>query len=43
VRDKEAANYCSYFQPNPTLLARADRPASNANDAKKKFDSLFRS
>jgi len=24
VRDKEAANYCNYFRPNPTLLASAD-------------------
>jgi len=24
VRDKEAANYCGYFRPNPTLLANAD-------------------
>ena len=42
VRDKEAANYCEYFRPNPTLLASADRPASEPNDAKKKLDSLFR-
>jgi hypothetical protein len=21
VRDKESANYCEYFQPNPTLMA----------------------
>jgi len=42
VRDKEAANYCGYFRPNPTLLASEDRPASKADDAKKKSDSLFK-
>ena len=25
VRDKEAANYCDYFRPNPTLLASDSR------------------
>ena len=43
TRDKEAANYCDYFSPNPTLFARNNRPASKADDAKKKFDSLFKS
>jgi hypothetical protein len=43
VRDKEAANYCGYFQPNPTFLASTDLPASEADDAKKKFGSLFKS
>ncbi len=43
VREKAAANYCDYFQPNPTLYARGERPASKADDAKKKFASLFRS
>ncbi len=42
VGDKEASNYCDYFSPNPVLLARGERPASKAQDAKKKFDSLFR-
>jgi len=42
VRDKEAANYCGYFRPNPTLLASSGRP-SEADDAKKRFDSLFKS
>jgi hypothetical protein len=42
VRDKEAANYCDYFRPNPTLLASAGGPGSKADDAKKKFDSLFK-
>lgn len=42
TRKKEAANYCDYFQPNPTLLVRNNRPASRADDAKKKFDSLFK-
>ncbi len=41
VRDKEAANYCDYFQPN-TALARAGRSSSPAENAKKKFDSLFK-
>jgi hypothetical protein len=40
VRDKDAANYCDYFQPNPTLLARGERPTSKAEDTKKKLDSL---
>ena len=42
VRDKEAANYCGYFKPNPTLLASADRPASKPNDAKTRLHLLFR-
>jgi hypothetical protein len=42
VRDKEAANYCDYFQPNPILLAKSSEP-SKADAAKKKFDSLFKS
>ncbi len=42
VREKEAANYCDYFRPNPVLLARSRRPATKAEDAKKKFDSLFK-
>jgi hypothetical protein len=41
VRDKEAANYCDYFQPNPILMAR--ETSSKADDAKKKFSSLFKS
>jgi hypothetical protein len=41
VRDKEAANYCDYFRPNPTLLASADRPASKTDDAKKKFGAVI--
>ncbi len=41
VRDKEAANYCDYFQPSPAL-ARAGRASSPAENAKKKFDSLFK-
>jgi hypothetical protein len=42
VADKEAANYCDYFQPNPILLAKGAAP-SKADDAKRKFDSLFKS
>ncbi len=41
VRDKEASNYCDYFSPNPALAA-GKRP-SGTQDAKKKFDSLFKS
>lgn len=43
VRDKEAANYCDYFQPNPVLYARGGRASPSAEDAKKKFGSLFKS
>lgn len=44
VRDKEASNYCDYFQPNPVLLAKGSGPgASKQNDARSKFDSLFKS
>ena len=39
VRDKEAANYCDYYRPNPVLSAKSSSPASAA---KKKFDSLFK-
>lgn len=42
VRDKEAANYCDYYRPNPTLLARGGRSGSPSESAKKKFDSLFK-
>jgi len=44
VRDKEASNYCDYFQPNPVLLAKGSgQGASKQNDARSKFDSLFKS
>jgi hypothetical protein len=39
VRDKEAANYCDYYRPNPILSAKSSSPTSAA---KKKFDSLFK-
>jgi hypothetical protein len=42
VGDKETANYCGYFRPNPTLLVGNSRRASQADDAKKRFDSLFK-
>jgi hypothetical protein len=42
VRDKEAANYCDYFQPHPAPVARSERPPSRADNARKKFDSLFK-
>jgi len=38
VRDKESANYCDYFQPNPLLLARHERA-----DARPAFDDLIQS
>ena len=41
VRDKESANYCDYFQPNPILKARGGGPGTS--DARKRFDSLFKS
>jgi hypothetical protein len=42
VREKDAANFCGYFSPNPVLLAQGERSPSKAGDAKKKFDSLFK-
>lgn len=42
VRDKEAANYCDYFQPNPARRASAHTSGSKADDARNKFDSLFK-
>ena len=50
VRGKEASNYCDYFSPNPVgpsgarpdSGARSNRSLSAADDAKKKFDSLFK-
>jgi hypothetical protein len=43
VGDREAANYCDYFQPNLILMARGERPApqGRTDDTKKKFASLF--
>jgi hypothetical protein len=41
VRDKEAGNYCDYFSPGAVL--RAGRRSPRGDDAKKKFDSLFKS
>ncbi len=42
VRDKEAANYCDYFSPNPVLMARGGPTSSKPEGARKKFDSLFK-
>lgn len=42
VGDKEAANYCDYFQPNPVLMAKGSH-SSKRDEAKKRFDSLFKS
>ena len=43
VREKESANLCNYFAPNPALFASGDSPASKADETKQKFDSLFKS
>ena|ERR1051326_4569651 len=40
VRDKEASNYCDYYRPSSKVRAVAGG-SSKADDAKKKFDSLF--
>jgi hypothetical protein len=40
VRDKEASNYCDYFSPGTS--SRTARGSSTTEDAKKKFDSLFK-
>jgi hypothetical protein len=41
VRDKEASNYCDYFPPNQ-ILSAGKRSMSPEENAKKKFDSLFK-
>jgi hypothetical protein len=41
VRDKEASNYCDYFSPGGSRRSGAPAP-NGADDAKKKFDSLFK-
>jgi hypothetical protein len=40
VRNKEAGNYCDYFSPGAVL--RAGKRSSAGDEAKKKFDSLFK-
>jgi hypothetical protein len=42
TREKEAANYCDYFSPNPVLMARRDPASSPTAEARRKFDSLFK-
>ncbi|MFB3923775.1 MAG: hypothetical protein ACE145_18780 [Terriglobia bacterium] len=42
VRDKEAANLCDFYSPNPVLTARGGSPTSKTDDPRKKFDSLFK-
>ena len=37
VRDKEAANYCEYFWPNPLVMAQ-----NTPSGAKMKFNNLFK-
>jgi len=41
VRDKQASNYCDYFAPLAGGRAGA-RPSGAGEDARKKFDSLFK-
>lgn len=40
VRDKEAANYCDYFRP--ASAPAGDWGGAPSQDAKKRFDSLFK-
>jgi hypothetical protein len=39
VKDKERANFCGYFKPNPHAYVPADTAA--ANKAKAQLDALF--
>ena len=38
VTDKESANFCDYFRPENREKEKAD----SADDARRRFDSLFR-
>lgn len=42
VRDKEAANYCDYFQPATGAGSRPAAGGDQSGDVRKKFDSLFK-
>ena len=42
VRDKEAANYCDYYRPNAKSRATVAGGLSKVDEAKKRFDSLFK-
>ncbi len=42
VRDKEAANYCDYFEAVSPTPAQGARRTGVAGDVRKKFDSLFK-
>ncbi|MGH9452486.1 MAG: hypothetical protein ACRD2O_00775 [Terriglobia bacterium] len=42
VRDKEAANYCDYFEAASQSLVSGARRPGTAGDIRKKFDSLFK-
>jgi hypothetical protein len=42
VRDKEAANYCDYFDGTSRTLAGGSRQTGTTADVRKKFDSLFK-
>jgi hypothetical protein len=39
VKDKERANFCGYFKPNPRAYVPAD--SSGANKARSELDALF--
>ena len=42
VQDKEASNYGDYFEPKPVLLASGSAGPGKQDDARKRFDSLFK-
>ena len=41
VRAKDKANFCEYFQPT-TRVDLTGKSGASENDARKKFDSLFK-
>lgn len=43
VRYKDEANHCDYFQPLMAAARGAGRGSSSSNQARKKFDDLFKS
>ena len=42
MRDKEAANYCDYFEAVSRSPVSGARRPGTAEDVRKKFDSLFK-
>ncbi len=42
VRDKEAANFCGYFEPRTSLNLTARGGRSRGADARAAFDNLFK-